>query len=52
MQDIFKFTEEGLDANGKVAANSITFAPKDTIYAVVTTTSSGMANATVIERLG
>jgi hypothetical protein len=36
-----------LDASGKVAANTVTFAPKDTIYAVVTTTSTGMANATV-----
>ena len=36
-----------LDASGKVAANSVTFAPKDTIYAVVTTTSTGMANNTV-----
>jgi hypothetical protein len=36
-----------VDADGKVAASSVTFAPKDTIYAVVTTTSTGMANATV-----
>ena len=36
-----------LDASGKVAASIVTFAPKDTIYAVVTTTSSGRANATV-----
>jgi hypothetical protein len=36
-----------LDASGKVAASTVTFAQKDTIYAVVTTTSTGMANATV-----
>ena len=36
-----------LDASGKVVASGVTFAPKDTIYAVVTTTSTGMANATV-----
>ncbi len=36
-----------LDASGKVAASTVTFAPKDTIYAVVTTTSNGMVNATV-----
>ena len=36
-----------LDASGKVAANTVTFAPKDTIYAVITTTSTGMTNATV-----
>jgi hypothetical protein len=36
-----------LDASGKVAASTVTFAPKDTIYAVVTTTSTGMADATV-----
>jgi hypothetical protein len=36
-----------LDASGKVVANTVTFAPKDTIYAVVTTTSTGMDNATV-----
>jgi hypothetical protein len=36
-----------LDAGGKVAASTVTFAPKDTIYAVVTTTSTGKADATV-----
>ena len=36
-----------LGADGKVAAGNGTFAPKDTIYAVVTTNSTGMANATI-----
>jgi hypothetical protein len=34
-------------ADGQVAAPSTSFAPKDTIYAVVATNSSGQSNATV-----
>jgi hypothetical protein len=36
-----------LGVDGKITAGTGTFAPKDTIYAVVTTNSSGMSNATV-----
>jgi hypothetical protein len=36
-----------LGADGKIAAPSVTFAPKDTIYAVVATNSTGMASATI-----
>lgn len=36
-----------LGADGKVITSATTFAPKDTIYAVVTTNSTGTATATV-----
>ena len=36
-----------LGVDGKITAGTGTFAPKDTIYAVVTTNSTGMSNATV-----
>jgi len=36
-----------LDADGMVSSNGLTFAPNDTIYAVVLTNSAGKANATI-----
>ena len=36
-----------LGADGKIAVPAVTFAPKDTIYAVVATNSTGMARATI-----
>ena len=41
----------GLDANGKVAAPATTFAPKDTIYAqVVTTSTGGTGSASIVAK--
>ena len=41
----------GLDANGKVASPATTFAPKDTIYAqVVTTSTGGPGSASIVAK--